>query len=367
MCAYVCHPISVIRSFTQEREAYQGGTMFAPDEITQTTGALERLPRGLARQSTLSGKRQRRTEEKNTDTLAPLTTDTLAPLTTDTLAPLTLESPKAKAVSRQMAQLRKENRYLRAALEEQRTEMQKVLSEYAQLHSEFDQEIAVVHQGHQQDLAYYQTQLQELMDERNQLNETQQTLEERYQALQESFQGTVQEEAHKLMQEATEAAMRSPETVPPLVQDVVKTVELHVRQEEEKHLIEALYLKREVKRMAEFLEQERQQLQKEQQQLLSFQLSVREQANTRHKLIEERLHTRQRVFSILTSLALLTLFVVLEFVCLALFQTPFVGSVALSIMLPIVACILLRIVLEAPLDLLKTIYTSAPHKRRVKA
>ena len=109
------------------------------------------------------------------------------------------------------------------------------------------------------------------------------------------------------------------------------------------------------------------QLQKEQQQLVSFQLSVREQANTRHKLIEERLHARQRVFSILTSLALLALFIVLEFVCLALFQTPFVGSVALSILLPIVGCVLLRILLETPLDLLKTIYTSAPHKRRVKA
>jgi hypothetical protein len=333
--------------------------MFVTNEITQTTGALEGLPSGLEHQSARSGKRQRIPKEKNTDILSPLTTDTLPPLT--------LESPKARATGRQMAQLRKENRYLRAALEEQQTELQKVQREYTQLRSELDQEIAIVHQGHQQDLAYYQTQLQELMDERNQLSEKQQALEDHYQALQKSFQDTLQEEACKLMQEATEAAMRSPETVSPLVQSVVKTVELQVRQEEEKHLIETLYLKREVQRMAEFLEQESQNLQKEQQQLLSFQLSVREQAKTRQKLLEQRLHTRQRVFSSLTSFALLAFFVILEFVCLALFQTPFVGSVALCILIPVVVCILLRIALATPLDLVKTMYTSAPHRRRVRA
>jgi hypothetical protein len=270
-------------------------------------------------------------------------------------------------VVRQVAQLRRENKQLHAALEEKRAEMQKVLSEYAQLRSEFDHEITTVHQGHQQDLAYHQTQLQELMDERNQLSETLHALEEHHQTLQKSFQDTIQEEAHKLMQEATEAAIRSPENASPLLQDVVKTVELHVRQEEEKHLIEALCLKREVKRMATILEQERQQLQQEQQKLLSFQLSIREQAKVRQKLHEERLHTQQKVISLVTSFALLALFIVLEFTCLALFHTPVVGSVTLSIVIPIVVCVLLRFVLATPLHLLKTIYTSAPHRRRAKA
>jgi chromosome segregation ATPase len=321
--------------------------MFASNEITQTTGALERLPRVLERQSAHTGKRQRITEEKHTDTLAPLT-----------LAP-----PNAKAAGRQMTQLRKDNKHLRMALEDQRAEVQKLLSQITQLRSEF----TVAHQGYQEDLAHYQTQLQELTDERNQLSETQQASEDRYQALEKAFQDTVQEEAHKLMQEATEAAIRSPEHVSPLLQEVVKTVELHVRQKEEKLLTEALCLKREVQRMAEFLEQERLQLQKEQQQLISFQLSVREQANARRKLLEERLYARQRVFSIVMSFALLALFIILEFACLALFHTPAVGSVALSILIPIVVCILLRIVLATPLSLIKTIYMGAPHKRRVKA
>lgn len=325
--------------------------MFPPNETTQTTGALEGLTRVLERQSAPTGKRQRIIAEKNTDTLPSLTS----------------ESPNAKAAWRQVAQLRKENMHLRAALESKRMEMQKILNESTQSQSELDHEIALVHQGHQQDLAYYQTQLQELMDERNQLSEKQQALEERYQALQQSFQETVQEEAHKLMQEAAEAAIRSSEYASPLIQDVIKTVEWRVRQEEDKHLIEALYLKREVRRMTEFLEQEHQQLQQEQQQFLSFQLKIREQANTRQQLHEQRLSTHQKVVSLVTSLSLLTLFIILEFICLALFHAPAVGSVTLSILLPIVVCILLRMALETPLNSLKAIYQSAPHKRRVKA
>jgi hypothetical protein len=325
--------------------------MFAPNETTQTTGALEGLTGDLERQSAPIGKRQRTIAEKNTDTLAPLTH----------------EVPSAKVAWRQVVQLRKENMHLRATLESQRTEMQKVLSDSTQLQSEFDHEIALVHQGHQQDLAYYQTQLQELMDERNQLSEKQQALEERYQALQQSFQDTVQEAAHKLMQEAAEAAIHSPEHASPLIQDVVKTVELHVRQEEDKHLAEALYLKREVQRMTEFLEQERQQLRQEQQQFLSFQLSVREQTDLRQKLYKERLSTHQKVFSLVTSFSLLALFVILEFICLALFRVPVVGSVTLSILLPIIVCILLRMVLVHPLSFLKSMHLGAPHKRRVKA
>lgn len=326
--------------------------MLASNEITQTTGALEGLPGVLERQRASTGKRRRITEEKNTDLLPSLTS----------------ESPNAKVAGRQVAQLRKENRHLRAALETQRTEMQKVLSEYTQLRSAFDHEKARVQPDDQPAPAHTQAQLQELMNERDQLSERLQALEERYQGLEISFQDTVQEEAHKLMQEAAETAIRSPDLASPLMQDVVKTVESHVRQEEEKHLREALYLKREVQRMADFLEQERQQLQQEQQQLLSFQLSIREQATVRQKLIEQRLHIHRKIMSAVTSFALLALFIVLEFVCLALFRTPAAGSVTLSILIPIAVCVLLRmIVLTPPFKFLKLMYKSAPRKRRVQA
>src|SRR5579864_2640735 len=294
--------------------------MIEPHETTQTTGALEGLASVLEHQSAPTGKRQRTIVEKHTDTLSLERP----------------EPPNVKAAWRQVAQLRKENTHLRATLEGQRAEIHKLLSESTQSQSELEHEIELVHQGHQQDLTYYQTQLQELMDERNQLSAKQQVLEERYQALQQSFQDTVREEAHKLMQEAAEAAIHSPESASPLMQDIVKTVELHVRQEEDKHLIEALYLKREVQRMIKYLENERQQLQQEYQQFLSFQLKIREQANTRQKIHEERLLKQEKVISLVTSLSLLVLFIVFEFICLALFSAPAVGEVSLYILVPII-------------------------------
>lgn len=327
--------------------------MFAPDEITQTTEELEVLPRILPRRSAHSahtGRHQRINTEKQTDALPPLT----------------LETPNAKVAWRQVTQLRKENRHLHATLEGQRAELQKVVSEYEQLQAGYNNEIAIIHQGHQQDILYYQTQLQELMYDRNQIAQNLQNLEEHYQQLQDLFGSTVQAEANRLVEEGIELALQSPESVSLQVQTAVKTIAAHLRKEEDKHLIEALYLKREVQRMADLLQQERQQLQQEQQQLLQFQVSLREQADARKKILEERHKIRGRVVSIFTSFALLASFIILEFVCLALFHVQVVGSIALSIILPIVACILLQIILATPLPMLKTIYTGAPHKRRVK-
>jgi Fe2+ transport system protein B len=323
-----------MRSFYKEREAYQGGKMFASNETAQTTEALERLPSVLENESVPYGKRPRISKDKNTDILPSLTS----------------EPPNAKVAWQQVAKLRKENMHLRALVEGQRTEMKRVLSEHQQLQTELEESVEA-NQSREQELANYQAQLQEL--------------EERYQTLETSFQDTVEGEAHKLMQEAAETALQSPDDASPLVQDVVKTVKLHLKKEEDKHLIEALCLKREVQRMADFLEQEHKQLQQEREQLISFQASVREQESLRQKLHKERLSTHQKVISLLTSLALLALFIVLEFVFLALFHTPFAGPVAWSIIIPIVVCLLLRIALATPINTLKLIYKSAPHKRPV--
>src|SRR5436190_683821 len=242
-----------MRSFHKEREAYQGGKMFASNETAQTTEALERLPSVLEKESVPYGKRPRISKDKNTDILPSLTS----------------EPPNAKVAWQQVGQLRKQNMYLRAALESQRTEAKKIQSEHQQLQAELEESIAV-NQSREEELVTYQAQLQEL--------------EERHQALEASFKETVEEEAQKLMQEAAETALESPDDASPLVQDVVKTVKLHLKKEEDKHLIEALCLKREVQRMADFLEQEHQQLQQEREQFFSFQSSAREQESVRQKL-----------------------------------------------------------------------------------
>jgi hypothetical protein len=325
--------------------------MFAPDDITQITGALETLPNTLDYRSTLTGKRQHLLREKQTDALPSFTP----------------EIPHARVARRQVIQLREENRHLQAALDGQRAEWQKVVDENTHLRAELDREMVALNQSHQQELAYYQAQLQGLMQERDQLSVAQREWKERYQQMQQSFHALVEQEAHKLVQHTVAQALEAPDEVSPLMVDAVKTIEYRVRQEEDRHMRDTLYLKREVQRMAEILEQERRQVQQEHERLLSFQLSLREQAAVRQKLFEQRLSTHGKLINVLSSFSLLIVFVILEFVCLALFRTPVVAQVILSIVLPIAACILLRVLLSPALSLLKTIYTSAPHKRRVRA
>ena len=73
----------------------------------------------------------------------------------------------------------------------------------------------------------------------------------------------------------------------------MKTVELHVRQFQDKHTAEALYLMRQAQRKAAKLEheltQERDQVAREFQNLHTLQASAREQAELRKRIVEDRL------------------------------------------------------------------------------
>jgi len=158
----------------------------------------------------------------------------------------------------------------------------------------------------------------------------------------------------------------SPDTRPPLLQDMMETVESQVRRVEDKHLVEALYLKREVERMAGQMEQKYRQLDQELQNLLSMQLTVREQAKLRMKVLHSRLHARWAVKSISTTLGMLALLIVLQFVSLILFHVQVGSNLSLSLITPIVVCIVLALVLATPINMIKHFYTGAPHKRRVK-
>lgn len=322
--------------------------MLTPDEITQDTGPLEQLPRILDRRSTLNGRRQTLLQQKQTDALPQLTTET----------------PNAKLAWRQVVQLREENRRLRFELQEKQAELQQLVHEYQALQETFDKEVAVIHSAHQQVTEQYQGHLRELMEERNRLHDLHADLEQRYKDLYHSFQDAAEEEARKMLTEAAQTVILSPDNTPVLLQDVVKTVELQVRQQEDKHLIEAMYLKREIQRIAKQLEQERQQINQERQQLVALQLSIREQAELRQKTLASRLQTRWKLASIFTSIGLPILLVVLQFIFLALFHVSMIGPVSIAILAPIVVCVVLALALVNPIKMVKIIYTSAPHKKK---
>src|SRR5579883_2695890 len=160
-------------------------------------------------------------------------------------------SPGIINLRRQVRLLREENKRLRNELYAKQDELQQIITDYDALEARFQQEVVAIHTGHLQDVEHYQSHLQTLIEERNRLQETCTQLEQQYQELYHTFQDVVEEEINKRLTEATYALQTSPETVPPILQSVVRTLETHYRPVEERHLIEALFLKREVQTMAE--------------------------------------------------------------------------------------------------------------------
>src|SRR5579883_2339776 len=322
-------------------------TTDALETITQTTEALQSLPRTTQsrvlsrvtdRRSALNGRRQHLLERD-----------------TDALPQITMEPPGARVAWRQVIHLREENRHLRFALEQQQLEMQRIFNEYSALQASYDKEIE-----------QYQNHLREMMEERNKAQETYLQMEQRYQILYHTFQDAVEEEARKMVVEATQTVELSPESVPTFLQDAVKTLEIRAREVEDKHLLEALYLKGEVQRMAEQLTAERKLLDEERQKLFTMQHTAREQAELHQKMLQSRLYTRWKFKSATTSVGLLVTLIVLQFLTLSLFHIPFVTAVALAIFAPVVLCSLLAFVLARPLSTVKDIYESAPRKKKVK-
>lgn len=301
------------------------------EHSTQTTDAIERLPRMLDRRSAVSEKRQSILQQRNTEVLPPLTAET----------------PNARIAWRQVVQLREENRRLRFALEEQQAELQRLFSEYAGQPSEAGT-----------------GRLQEVMEERNQIQEDHAQLEQRYQELSRSFQNAVEEEAHKMVTAAAQTLELSYDETPGFLQDVVKRLEMHARQVEDKHLIEALYLKGEVQRMAAQLEEERKQLDQDRQQLFTMQHTAHQQVELHQKTLQSRLTARWKFTSAMTSLGVLATLIVLQFVFLFLLHVNIVGSVSFSIVAPVILCVVLAVIFAQPFTMLRDIYKSAPHKQR---
>jgi chromosome segregation ATPase len=324
--------------------------MLSPDDMTHTTDALERLPRQLDRRTLLSERRQTILQQRHTDILPQVS----------------LETPPVKAAWRQVVQLREENRSLRSQLAEERAELQRLSAELNAAQIDFENEVAIIHEGHRKEIEYYQGHLREMTDERNHLQDAHFELEQRYQNLYHSFQTSVEEEARRMVTEATQTIELTPDSAPDLLQDVVKKLESQIKQEENKRLIETLYLKHEVERMGELLKQEREQIATERQNLFAMQQTVRQQAELRYKVLQAHLRARWQAVFAFTSIGGLLLLVVLQFIFLVLLRVPLAGSVSLALLAPIVICSVLSIVLATPFTMVKHIYESAPHKKRVK-
>jgi hypothetical protein len=324
--------------------------MFSSEEISQTTEALEKLPRTFDRRSALNERRQHILQQKQTDALPSLGA----------------ESPSAKWIWRQMVQLREENRRLRASSELLRTEMQQIYNEENTAQSGLESDLAIVHRGHQQEIAYYQTHLLELMEERNRLQDEYTAFVQTHQDVLQRFDAVVREETQKRLQELAETPISSDETPIPL-QTFVKTAEAKAKSNGERFLAEALHLKREVERVVETLTEEQHRLAEERQQIVVLQHSVSEQAILRQKTLDERLRLRWQAVSVLTSVGLLALLIVLQFVFLALFHVSLKTPVTIAILAPIVVCTIVALMAASPpFQFFRHMYLHAPRKMKIR-
>lgn len=284
---------------------------------------------------------------------------------TDSLPTLASELPNAKFAWRQLIQVREENRRLSFELDDTQLEAQQLQDNYQRLKDEFDKEISILHDTHQQELAVSQATVQQLLEERLQIQMTNAELTQRYQELANRFEQGVEEEALKMLSEASQTMILSPDKTSVLFQDIVKTVELQVRQVEDKHLVETLFVKRELLRIAQQLERERQELNAERLQVFAWQHSVREQATERQKLLHQRLSARWRVASISTAAGLLLLLVVCQFVFLSLFHVQIVATISLAILAPLLLCIVLAVVFSTPIKMLRYMINSVPRRKKL--
>lgn len=338
--------------------------MLSPDDITQNTGPLEPSSPVLDRPSTSGEQRQQRQ-----------TTDVLSTLN-DTVA----ETADVKSAHRQVMKLRQENRRLhleleglrqesrrlRPELEALRSEREQLVARLSALQKEFDENVATIHSGHLHETEHYERHLRELMEEHNRLQAAHLELGQHYQELHHSFQSTVQEEACKRVAEAARALEHSPEEVPPLLADVIKILEPRTRQEEEQHLLEILSLKREVKRLAEQLEQERLQLEAERQQVAVMRQTAYEQAKLRQTVLQTRLNVRWTARFAAVTTTVLFLLVILQILFLGFFRVHISALISLSLIAPIVVCIIAAVLLAYPSSMMNRIRASLPRKKAVK-
>lgn len=313
---------------------------------SQTTGEIERPTRSATRRAMLYEKRQSILQQKHTESLPQVNGN----------------ASNGKNSSRTLIQLREENKRLHWELEDQ----QRLLQEYKAALDQYEKEIQAIHSGYRQELDQYQNHLRDMMQERNEMQDAQKQLEQRYQELYHNFQNTVEEEANRMVAEAAQTLILTPEHLPEIFQDVAKTLEFRARQSEDQHIAEALTLIRQAQAKAQQLEQElhqeRQRTAAERQNLIDLQKSVREQATLRYKTLRAHLQARYTTTLMGMGLALLLILIVLQTVFFSLFKIPLTQTIILALVCPIPVCAALSLIFARLRTNVGSHYANKAHK-----
>ncbi|MEO8957011.1 MAG: hypothetical protein ABI396_03600 [Ktedonobacteraceae bacterium] len=313
--------------------------MSSSDDAIQSTDSNEQVAPSFNRRSSVSERRHNILQQKQTDHLPSLSTDV----------------PNAKLAWRQMMQLREENKRLRWEL------------------ASYEKDLDETHSNQQQEMEQLQLQVQELTEERNGAKDALVQLEHRYQELYHTFQSEVEEEAGRMVEETARTLTLTPENRPTTRTDLLKTVELHVRQAEDKHTAEALYLTRQAQRKAAQMEQEllaeRQQIAIERQNIHNLQQSAREQAQLRKRMVTERLRAGYTLTLTLMTTVLLILLPIFQVMLFSFLHIPLMTATIFALFAPLLLCIVLAAIIAYFRSSTRLLVESTPgkHKEQKKA
>lgn len=312
--------------------------MSSTDDAIQSSDPieLERVAPSFNRRNSVSERRQNILQQKQTDHLPTLGAD----------------MPNAKLAWRHMMQLREENKHLRGEL------------------ASYEKDLAEIHGNQQQEMEQLQLQVLELTEERDNTKDALVQLEHRYQELYHTFQSEVEEEAERMVEEAARTLVLTPENRPATRSDLLKTVELHVRQAEDRQTAEALYLMRQAQRKATQLEQElfaeRQQIAIERQNIHNIQQSAREQAELRKRMITERLRARYTLTLTLMTAVLLILLPISQVIVFSFLHIPLSTPTIFALFAPLLLCFLLAAIFSYLRSNTRSLIDSAPHKHKAE-
>jgi DNA repair exonuclease SbcCD ATPase subunit len=253
---------------------------------------------------------------------------------TDMLPKLNAEISNGKTTTRQVTHLREENRRFRLRIDE----LQGLIYEYRQTQAQLERELDSLQSNKQNEIEQYEIHLREAIEERNQLEATNQELKKQYQDLDHSFHEKVSEEAKKMVTEAANTIILTPEHTPPLLRDVAKTVELHTKQTEDQHVAELLSLIRQAQYKADLLElelaTEREKIAAERQNLLDQQSRISEHAQYRYTTMQQHVRAHWTVALTLMAASLLILVPILQLVFVSM-KVP----LDIAIFFPVLICI----------------------------
>jgi hypothetical protein len=304
------------------------------DNTPPLTGPIVKLPHPFNHRDYLAERRQQILQQRQTDVLPSLPAETATP---------------NKIISRQVTALRGENMHLRAQLSEIQVAMDALRS------------------NHHMESQYVQERLQEVLTERDALQDAYQQMEQRYNELYNSFSSAVEEEAFRMVAEATNTLELSYDDDLSTQNDVKKTVKLYVRRAEDKQTAHTLYFMRQAQRKAARLEaeleHERQRVAEEHERLHHLQESVREQVELRQKTIEEHLRAKFSGRFALGASGLLIVLYLLQILSLLLFHVPITLLILFALLAPLVVGIIVAAAIAYFRSTWREIVSQSPYKQ----